>query len=97
MLYDPKWEKTETKADPFSLENLIAWLEKQPADKPYLASEPEICLLGQFSTSMGATCATTKSIDLADAEPFGEIALRHPHTFGDALRRARAVASGSHD
>ncbi len=27
MLYDPKWE---VKADPFSLENLIAWLENQP-------------------------------------------------------------------
>jgi hypothetical protein len=27
MLYDPKWEAKTT--DPFTLESLIAWLEKQ--------------------------------------------------------------------
>ena len=35
MLYDPKWEKPEVKADPFSLDALIAWLEKQPANGTY--------------------------------------------------------------
>lgn len=32
MLYDPKWEQ-QTKTDPYSLDNLIAWLEQQPAEK----------------------------------------------------------------
>lgn len=35
MLYDPKWEKPAetTNADPLTLPAVIAWLEKQPADK----------------------------------------------------------------
>jgi hypothetical protein len=35
MLYDKRWEKPEVKADPLTLESLIAWLEKQPSHKKY--------------------------------------------------------------
>lgn len=53
MLYDPKWEKTETKADPFSLESLIAWLEKQPAGRSYSYTCNGHCLLAQYFTAAG--------------------------------------------
>lgn len=54
MLYDKRWDKTtETKADPFSLDTLIAWLEKQPADKVYCYCDTGECLLAQYFTAMG--------------------------------------------
>lgn len=52
MLYDPKWQ-SEVKADPFSLESLIAWLEKQPAAKVYCYTDNGDCLLAQYFTAMG--------------------------------------------
>jgi hypothetical protein len=54
MLYDKRWDKTfEVKADPFSLESLIAWLEKQPADKQYCYLDNGNCLHCQYFTAMG--------------------------------------------
>lgn len=53
MLYDPNWQKTEVKADPFSLESLIAWLEKQPANGAYDYTECNACMLHRYFTSMG--------------------------------------------
>lgn len=47
MLYDPKWE-VETKADPFKLESLIAWIEKQPAEATYCYENNGQCLLSQY-------------------------------------------------
>lgn len=49
MLYDPKWD---TKTDQFTLKNLIAWLEKQPADERYVYTDAERCLLGQWVQSI---------------------------------------------
>lgn len=54
MLYDPKWEKqAETKADPLSLEALIAWLEKQPASIEYDYTDPRDCLLCRYFKAHG--------------------------------------------
>ena len=50
MLFDPKWE---VKADPFSLESLIAWLEKMPADGTYNYISNGNCLLAQYLRSSG--------------------------------------------
>lgn len=47
MLYDPKWEQ-QTKAEPFSLDSLIAWLEKQPENDSYPFCEWNNCLLAQW-------------------------------------------------
>jgi hypothetical protein len=47
MLYDPKWE-APTKADPLSLDSLIAWLETQPRDKAYCYDDTGHCLLAQY-------------------------------------------------
>src|ERR1043165_5434890 len=54
MLYDPKWEqKTETKADPFQIGSLIAWLEQQKPLARYDYSCNGHCLLSQYFTAAG--------------------------------------------
>ena len=93
MLYDPKWEApTETKADPFSLESLIAWLEKQPAECSYDWQFIPNCLLGQWARAMGVSgeyAILNRSKALGMSTPFSGIALFSPCTFGAALERAR--------
>ena len=106
MLYDPKWEKPAVKADPFSLESLIAWLEKQPADKTYCYVESNACLLSQyFSEKMGeAICIVPEGYRRAvegltyKSYPaiFNAVArgtTEWKWTFGAALSRARALMS----
>lgn len=53
MLYDKRWEKTEIKADPFSLDSLIVWLEKQPSSQIYCYFSNGECLLSQYFTHAG--------------------------------------------
>lgn len=104
MLYDPKWEKT-VKADPFTIEALIAWLEQQPAARhyEYMNCDGE-CLYGQYMRHVGvswkeARYATYNGRRKDDIHaPFREavyfpIASSEPHTFGNALYRARGVAA----
>lgn len=43
----------ETKPDPFSLESLIAWLEKQPTEQTYSFISPSECLLAKYTTAHG--------------------------------------------
>ena len=90
MLYDPKWE-----ADRFTLESLIAWLEKQPARRTYIAMLPKLCLLGQFATAMGHPEPGRKSFALEMDPGFSEVALVRPHTFGAALERARRLTQAA--
>lgn len=53
MLYDHKRWDLEVKADPFTLENLIVWLEKQPPEKTYAYNCNGHCLLAQYFTDAG--------------------------------------------
>lgn len=78
-------------ANPFSLESLIAWLEKQPPDANYDWSDAAKCVLGQFAAAMGADDAELESLSLSNIEPFDNVALDSPYTFGAALERARAA------
>lgn len=92
MLYDPKWE-IEVKADPFSLESLIAWLEKQPTAKEYDFCDCNgRCLLDQYAAAMGLKNESGLYVRL-DAAFDGAagfyIAVGFPRTFGAALDRAR--------
>jgi hypothetical protein len=91
MLYDPKWEQ-ETKADPFSLASLIAWLEKQPAETEYSYIDPRFCVIGQWRKAMGAVDVVV-SLWNAPMNKFWAIAISQPRTFGAALTRARMVAA----
>ncbi len=106
MLYDPRWEKKiETKADPFSLGSLIAWLTEQPAQKSYeyfhCGGE---CLYGQYMRSIGISWEEARYCG-APGRPdihrgfremvYFPIAHNEPHTFGAALERARAAHSST--
>ena len=83
MLYDPKWNQ-EAKAEPLSLESLIAWLEKQSADTEYDSGNPHKCLFAQY---LGRTAPALLSVEYGrDAT---DIAYGEPNTFGAALERAR--------
>jgi hypothetical protein len=96
MLYDPKWEKTETKIDPLTLRALIAWLEKQPPEKIYCYGDTGRCLAAQYNQSLGRAYLPILLLGWrGDCLKFDydleEIALTEPHTFGAALERARAA------
>ena len=83
--------KTENKADVFSLESLIAWLEKQPADGEYCYHDLNgHCLICQYLTSHGVDFHEYGLF--MDSEARTEIAAERPWTFGAALTRARAIA-----
>lgn len=99
MLYDPKWQNTTAKPDVFSLESLIAWLEKQPADIKYCYGKTGDCLLARYFYAFGfskvAVGGTTVDLDgdlnIVMPAAFQTVPLGHPRTFGIALERARAA------
>ena len=102
MLYDKRWDKQETKADPFSLASLIAWLARQNPGERYDWMCQGECMLGQWLKSIDPT-----SHDDLDGDSFqyivngtsrnfsaySNIALWGEPTFGHALKRALAVSS----
>lgn len=107
MLYDPKWE-VQTKADPLSLGALIAWLEKQPANVEYCYIDNGHCLLAQYFTFCGFenvmvgglgewSCGPDRNFHKHESRQsppgFYGVAAEKPHTFGAALKRARAAAA----
>jgi len=106
MLYDKKWDaKVETKADPFSLESLIAWLEKQPKDKVYCYVDNGHCLIAQYLLSLGYQAVgvdargfydrsddSLNTANLISLHPnLNTVAVREPYTFGAALERGRKL------
>lgn len=90
MLYDKRWD-AKVKADPFSLESLIAWLEKQNPAKRYDYIDSSNCVIAQYLKACGAA-----EYDLApsELERLGWLDIARwgsePETFGAALARARA-------
>lgn len=105
MLYDPKWnaKKAATKANPFSVENVVAWLETKPASQVYVwDAQPDDCgggcLIHQYLGSIShhptddyqriACLETTGPHKFFD----GDVAMESPFTFGAALNRAREYA-----
>lgn len=109
MLYDPKWEK-KTKADPFTLESLIAWLEKQPRDTVYCYSKSRECLLTAYFTACGFKKVGVNPYNFHHNDGTGQVNIKLPDhfdniaygrdgqsscTFGAALSRARALAKAS--
>jgi len=103
MLHNPKWD-VEVKANPFSLESLVAWLEKQPSDKEYDYCDPYGCLLCQYFRSQGFQVhsvamnnlyrdASWKSVEFPLV--LKEVSQGHDAgwTFGAALARAREALS----
>jgi hypothetical protein len=85
MLFEPKWE---VKADPFSLESLIAWLEKMPAEKEYNWASAN-CLLCQYLAEKGRN--PMREYRLFNLDLRCDVAQARPWTFGAALERARKL------
>lgn len=95
MLYDPKWE-VETKADPFSLESLIAWLETQDPNTEYEWTDCSGgCLIGRYFTAKGIVEHVPYQMVFQSLSDYGEVcsSLSGPTTFGAALERARVIAA----
>lgn len=67
MLYDPKWDQ-QTKADPFKIETLIAWLEKQPAETEYCYFSNGKCLLAQYFQAHGFPLSEMRGDDLVTTD-----------------------------
>lgn len=105
MLYNKDWDKPEVKADPYSLESLIAWLEKQPTEQKYCFMDNGGCLFFKYFSAMGVPVYSvggdyyrTESGGDRHFFPdnFSRIAAGEPHDIGAALSRARkALADGS--
>lgn len=104
MLWDPtKDKKFETKADPFTLDALIAWLEKQPANKRYCYLDNGGCMFAQYllyfgykRPLIGGFCLQAENLPRWDL-PVGwdDIPYAMPRTFGAALDRARALRAAA--
>lgn len=92
----------QTADDPFKLETLIAWAEKQPADKRY-DYWCNRCYFGQYFEAHGhqVRMVGTASVTFNDGETrhfpagFFDVAFEAPHTFGAALERARKLSQSS--
>jgi len=99
MLYDPKWE-VEVKADPLTLDSLIAWLERMPAGDSYdYENCLGQCLYGLYMASHGVKWKDSGGSDGGGKERgkfcalvYREVASQTPWTFGAALDRAREAA-----
>jgi hypothetical protein len=97
MLYNPSW-KTPKTDDVHSLDSLIAWLETKDPDQSYDYFSGVTCLCAQYYRAKGYWFVLAFNIyfshGLGNAtllpRGFDFIASVQPHTFGSALKRARA-------
>lgn len=94
----------EVKVDPFSLEALILWLEKQPGETEYNYLSPGGCLICSYlSQAVGfqeprVTETTFRDGLLTEARNplparWNDIVVARPWTCGAALSRARNLLS----
>ena len=97
MLHNPDWDKTKT--NPLSLDAVIAWLEKQPADGKYVYSDCRDCLAAQYNASIGREYHYWPNWHIEGRQPYmptfdrqlETIAYGTPKTFGAALDRAKKL------
>lgn len=98
MLYDPKWEKP-TKADPFTLASVIAWLEtKDPAER-YDWASPRTCACAQYFNIGDDWSHLHRKLENATGIRLDGLAIKTPWTFGALLERviaARSMPSPNH-
>lgn len=85
MLYDPKWQRP---AQP-TVDDLILWLETQPADKTYEWFNLSRCLLCQYLDARGFP-HRGNYWHIAQKLGMEDVAGTEPYTFGAALERARS-------
>jgi hypothetical protein len=97
MLYDPKWD---IKTKPYSLAAFIGWLELQPKNGKYEFTDNHNCALAKWMRSMGGKPSKEPLLDsyhyviagkTVHLKQFAEIVADGEHTYGAALKRARAA------
>ena len=102
MLYNKDWD-VKTK-DPFTLDNLIAWLETKDPTMPYSFFYPDSCLIGQWARNVDASAFNMQiegslvykvNEERRNLSDFHPIASQESWTFGAALERAKALRDGS--
>ena len=97
MFYEPQC-KPEVKVNPLEMGTLIAWLERQPAEKKYDYCCIHSCLAAQYYSAMGEKMCVVPLYGSQDPKHEGFryklewLANHSPWTFGAALERARALA-----
>lgn len=96
MLYDPKWE-APVKVEPYSIEGLIAWLEKQPADTEYDWPDTHGCLACKYLEGIGRRELREGTLGsvFKNNWTYHQVCAVEPWTFGAALKRARECAAES--
>lgn len=72
MLWNPLWKKP---ADP-TLDDFIAWLEKQPADEVYDYTDPHHCPVAKFNQSLGREYKIPSIADTAGICPTNSIDIK---------------------
>lgn len=103
MLFDPKWTDTKAKPDVFSLDGLIAWLEKKnPTTKYDFDCRDGGCLIDLYLASHKISPDIRLHNHVCEGqENYGDIALGgslspkgcpQDQSFGSALSRARKIA-----
>ena len=91
MPFDSK-DFVETKPDVFSLEGLIAWLEKQDPTTEYDYDDCDgHCLIAQYLADHGYRWGHNHYGRFLTGEDRTAVAARFPETFGAALERARKL------
>lgn len=91
------WKQdTETKPDVFSLEGLIAWLEKQPEETEYNFMDCDGgCLIGKYLIATTGKHWTDFGLRwgciIIYYPAIAKVAAGEPQTYGAALSRARAL------
>lgn len=110
MFLEDKTLNPGVKADPFSLESLIAWLERRPGETEYDFWDCARCMIAQYALDTGIRLTAGDSGSQYreilerfaandgcrwNTTPAAEVAAHTPHTFGAALDRARALLSSS--
>lgn len=101
MLYNKNWDRPEVKADPLTIESVVAWLEKMPPANRYDYRRCDgHCLYGQYMAFHGfawgesGACGPVRGDDTRTQfciEVYENVAQPQPWTFGAALDRARKV------
>ena len=89
MLYNKNWDKPEIKADPFSLESLIAWLETRVPATQYNYVACGRCLLAQYFADRGFAGAKITPSHLLYRGDYIEL----PHRFNDIAMSDRNLNS----
>lgn len=64
MFLDEKNRFTTVEAEPFTLDHLIAWLEKRDPDEWYKFTSVRMCMLGQYTYENGGKiCYSYDNLD----------------------------------